>query len=169
MKKIWLVLIVLVVLIVFVIGIYLSLCNKPLYLKMELPFEKDDEKLLGVIYIGGLEEDYDYTVVDKYFNTREFETVDLEGEEKYLIIPKECEVEVYALSMDEVDESSFEMNEKHIKTIDKPFYITCNISDIISNSLLRVKKDGKTYSYSPYISLKDGSIVVEEFVYYIEK
>lgn len=140
------------------------LFNKPTYLKIDIPFEKDDGKLLGIMYIGGSEEDYDFILVDKYFNTRNFETVELEGTEKYLIIPRDCEVEVYSLSMDEVDETDFVMREKHIKTMNKPFYITCNVSDIISNSLLRVNEDGKQYSYSPYISLKDGSVVVEEFV-----
>ena len=164
MKKGWVFLIVIVILIAVGVGAYVLLFNKPSYLKADLPFEKDDGKLLGVMYIGGLEGDYDYTIVDKYFNTRDFETVELEGEEKYLIIPKDCEVEAYALSMDEVDEENFEMNEKYIKTMDKPFYITCNVSDIIANSLLRVKKDGTQYSYSPYISLKDGNVFVEDFV-----
>lgn len=168
MKKSLVFLICLAILIVAGIAIYFMFFNKPTYLKNDLPFEKDDGKLLGVIYIGGLEEAYDYTLVDKYFNTREFETVELEGEEKYLIIPRDCEIEVYALSMDEIDEENFEMTERYIKTMDKPFYITCNVSDIISNSLVRIKKDGKQYSYSPYVSLKDGTIYVEDFVKEIE-
>ena len=168
MKKFGIVLIVLVILIVVSLGIYLIFFNKPGYLKTDLPFEKDDGKLIGIMYIGGLEEDYDYTVVDKYFNTKDFETVNLEGTEKYLIIPRDCKVEVYSLSMDEVDEMNFEMKEKYMKTMNKPFYITCNVSDIIANSLLRVNKDGTQYSYSPYISLKDGSLVVEDFVLEIE-
>lgn len=164
MKKFCIVLIVFVILVGVSIGIYLIFFNKPEYLKKDLPFKKEDGKHLGIIYIGGLEEDYDYTTVDKYFNTRDFETVALEGEEKYLIIPRNCEVEVYSISMDEVDEVDFIMSEKYIKTMNKPFYITCNVSDIIANSLLRVRKEGKQYSYSPYISLKDGSLVVENFV-----
>ena len=157
-----------VILITVSIGVCFIFFNKPAYLKTELPFKKTDEKHLGIMYIGGLEEDYDYTVVDKYFNTRDFETVELAGEEKYLIIPRDRKVEVYSLSMDEVDEMDFVMKEKYIKTMDKPFYITCNVSDIIANSLLRVNKDGNQYSYSPYISLKDGSLVVEDFVLEIE-
>jgi len=168
MKKSWIVLIFIVVLITVGVGVYFIFFNKPSYLKMDLPFEKDDGKFLGIIYIGGLEEDYDYTIVDKYFNTREFETVELEGQEKYLIIPRDCKVEVYSLSMDEIDEMDFVMKEKHIKTMDKPFYITCNVSDIIANSMIRVVKDGKQYSYSPYISLKDGSVFVESFVLEVE-
>lgn len=168
MKKIVIILIAFVILITVGIGIYFILFNKPTYLKTDLPFKKDDGNLLGIIYVGGLEEDYDYTIVDKYFNTRDFETVDLEGEEKYLIIPRECEVEVFSLSMDEIDEMDFVMKEKYIKTMDKPFYITCNVSDIIANSLLRVNNDGEQYSYSPYISLKDGTVFIEDFVLEIE-
>ena len=44
--------------------------NKPSYLKSNLPFEKNDGKLLGIVQIGGLEEDYNYSVVDKYFKTK---------------------------------------------------------------------------------------------------
>ena len=168
MKKSWIVTICIIVLIIISIGAYFIFFNAPEYLKTELPFAKDDGKLLGIMYIGGLEEDYDYTIVDEYFNTREFETIELEGKEKYLIIPRDCEVEVYSLSMDEVDEMDFVMNEKYIKTLDNPFYITCNVSDIMANSLLRITKDGKQYSYSPYISLKDGSLVTEDFVLNIE-
>ena len=168
MKKIVIVLVGIAVLIVLSIGVYFIFFNKPGYLKEQLPVKNDDEKLWGIIYVGGLEQDYDYTIVDKYFNTRDFETVNLEGEEKYLIIPRGCEVEIYSLSMDEVDEENFEMNEKYIKTLDKPFYITCNVSDIIANCLIRVNKDGNQFSYSPYISLKDGSIAIENFVLEIE-
>lgn len=168
MKKFCIALIGLVILVAVSLGIYLIFFNKPGYLKIELPFQKDDGNLLGIMYIGGLEEDYDYTIVDKYFKTRDFETIELGGKEKYLIIPRECEMEVYSLSMDEVDEEDFVMKEKYIKTMNKPFYITCNVSDIIANSLLRVNKDGKQYSYSPYISLKDGSVFVEDFVLEIE-
>lgn len=168
MKKLVIGLIILAVLIAVSIGVYFIFFNNPTYLKTDLPFKKDDGKLLGIIYIGGLEEDYDYTIIDKYFNTRDFDTVELEGTEKYLIIPRDCEVDVYSLSMDEVDEFELLMKEKYIKTMDKPFYITCNISDIMANSLLRLNIDGKQYSYSPYISLKDGSLMIENFVLEIE-
>lgn len=169
MKKKFLVLVVILVLILSFVVLYRFVFGKPNYLKLDLPFDKDDGKLLGIIQIGGLEADYDYSIVDKYFNTRDFETISLEGEEKYLIIPWDSEVEVYSLSMGKIDEENFSMDKKYIKTMTKPFYITCNVSDIIANSLLRVVKDGKQYSYSPYISLKDGDLVVEDFVLHIQQ
>ena len=52
MKKFGIVLVVLAILITVGIGIYFIFFNKPTYLKTELPFEKDDGKLLGVMYIG---------------------------------------------------------------------------------------------------------------------
>ena len=161
------IMIFIIILLLGVVLIGLGYFNKPSYLKSNLPFKKNDGKLLGIVQIGGLEEDYDYSVVDKYFNTKEFETISLEGTEKYLIIPRDCEVKVYSLAMGEVDDDIL-MNETYIKTMTEPFYITCNVSDIIANSLIRVMKDGKQYSYSPYISLKDGSLVVEDFVLNIE-
>lgn len=169
MKNKLVVLAVILVLALAFVALYILVLNKPSYLKTDLPFEKDDGKLLGIIQIGGLEEVYDYSIVNKYFNTRDFETISLEGEEKYLIIPRDCEVEVYSLSMGEIDEESISMDETYIKTMTEPFYITCNVSDIIANSLLRVVKDGKQYSYSPYISLRDGSLVVEDFVLHINE
>ena len=46
----------------------------------------------------------------------------------------------------------------------EPFYVTCNISDIYSNVLIEVIYKDTVYDYSPYISLKDGSLFVEDFV-----
>lgn len=162
-KKIIILSIIVVLVLVTVLG-YIFVLNKPSYLKTDLPFEANDGKLMGIIQIGGSEDDYDYNIVDKYFKSREFETIEFGGTEKYLIIPRDNEVEVYSLNMDEEGM----MSESHIKTMSEPFYITCNVSDIISNSLLRVMKDGKQYSYSPYISLKDGSLVVEDFVLHVQ-
>ena len=168
MKKFLIILIVLIFIGLIGVGVYFSFFNKTEEITIKLPFEKDDGKLLGIMYIGGLEEDYDYTIAEKYFNTREFETIELGGTEKHLIIPRECEVEVYSLSMGEIDDENFSFDEQYVKTMNEPFYITCNVSDIMPNSLLRVKKDGKQYSYSPYISLKDGELMLEDFVLQIK-
>ena len=157
--------IILSVIIILIIALGLIyILSKPSYIKTDLPFKAKDNKLLGIIQIGGSEEDYDYSTVDKYFKTREFETIEFGGTEKYLIVPRHNEVKVYSLSMDE----DGKINESYVKSMTEPFYITCNMSDIISNSLLRIIKEEKQYSYSPYISLKDGSLVVEDFVLHIQ-
>jgi len=157
----------LVILMIFIVLIIVVICmwlfRGPSYYKTELPFEANDGKIMGIIQIGESKLDYDYSVIDKYFKTREFETIEFGGTEKYLIIPREDTIAVYYLELK--DDGGVE--EKYVKNMFEPFYITCNVSDIISNSLLRVVEGSKQYSYSPYISLKDGSLVVEDFVLHI--
>lgn len=165
MKKKLIILVIIVVLSTMFVAVYRLIFSKPSYLKIELPFKDNRDMLLGIIQIGGSELDYDYSIVDKYFNFRDFETIKFEGTEKYLIVPKDNPIEVYSLIMDE----DGGMRETYIKSMSEPFYIICNISDIISNSLLRINVNGKQYSYSPYISLKDGSLIVEDFVLHIKE
>lgn len=159
-------LIILTIILLILTGIVLNLFvfTKPSYQKINLPFGNNDGKYIGIIQIGSMSFDYDYSVVDKYFKTREFETIEFGGTEKYLIIPRNKKVEVYSLEMD-LDGA---MKETYIKSMTEPFYITCNVSDIIANSLFRVMIGGKQHSYSPYISLKDGTLVVEDFVLHIK-
>ena len=131
-----------------------------------IPFKVENGKYIGIVYIGGSEENYDYSVVNKYYKNDEFDIIDVGGEEKYLIIPLGNPVSVFSLDLTE----DGGVEEKLIrKTMIAPFYIKCNVSDIFSNSLLRVTVHGKQYSYSPYISLKDGSVVVENFVQHVQE
>ena len=162
MKNKAIILVSILILVAIIICMFI-LGNKSYY-NVEPLFGSDEEKLMGIIQIGGSELDYDYSVVDRYFQTCDFETIEFGGTEKYLIIPREDEIDVYYLELTE----DGGMKEEFKKTMDAPFYITCNVSDIISNSLLRIKKGPKQYSYSPYISLKDGSLVVEDFVLHIK-
>ena len=43
-----------------------------------------------------------------------------------------------------------------------PFVVQCNISDIFSDLTVELSYGGETVSFSPYISLKDGSVEVGE-------
>lgn len=162
MKKIKVFICLLVVITVIIVGVLFL--NKPNYYKTKLPFAHNDGKLMGIIQIGGSDEDYDYSIVEKYFTTNDFETIEFGGTEKYLIVPRSYDIQVYSLELTE----DGGLKETFIKSMSEPFYITCNMSDIIANSLLRIKNDSKQYSYSPYISLKDGSLVVEDFVLHIK-
>ena len=44
----------------------------------------------------------------------------------------------------------------------EPFLIQCNISDIFSDVTVELSYGGEAVSFSPYISLKDGSVQVGE-------
>lgn len=124
----------------------------------------NEKELLGLIYIGGSEDTYDYTVVDKYYTSAEqesFTTADLGGEELYLVIPR-YNVETY-LNKLEMTQTGGTNKEMYMMSM-PPFFIKCNVSDIFANAEITFNYKGKTYTYSPYISLKDGSVVVEDFV-----
>nr|WP_326184111.1 hypothetical protein [uncultured Oscillibacter sp.] len=43
-----------------------------------------------------------------------------------------------------------------------PFILQCNVSDIVSDAEIRLTYQGETVSFSPYISLADGSVQVGE-------
>lgn len=124
----------------------------------------DDEDMLAIFFLGGLEGSYDYSIVNKYFaenELKQFHTLELEGEECYLVVPRDdISVTVSSLSMTEDGGTKA----RKVTEYNEPFYIKCNVSDIFSNVELSFKYMDKLYSYSPYISLKDGSIVVEDFV-----
>ena len=124
----------------------------------------DNEDMLAIFFIGGLEDSYDYSVVHKYFSEKElknFHTLELEGEECYLIIPRNnISVTVSSLSMTEDGGTKT----RKVTEFNEPFFIKCNMSDIFPNVELSFKYNGKLYTYSPYISLRDGSVVVEDFV-----
>lgn len=129
----------------------------------------DDSKLLGLIYIGGSEDSYDYTIVDKYYTKAEqegFITAELGGEELYLVIPRyNSETYLNKLEMTENGETKKELYMMSMP----PFFVKCNVSDIFANAEITFNYKGKEYIYIPYISLKDGSVVVEDFVYLIEE
>lgn len=133
-------------------------------------FNFNENEVLAVFYIGGMDESYDYSLAKKYFSEEElasFEEIKIGGTEKYLIIPRyKGNVEIYSLSL---DENTTNTNSKLIKNASQPFYITCNESDIFPNSRIRVCTRTGEYVYSPYISLKDGSVVVNENVLLVNK
>ena len=118
-----------------------------------------DNFLISIAYIGGLEEDYNYNVANKYVKNN-IENISLGGEEKYLIIPNNTKIGIYKVDLD-IDANE---TETFIKYMNEPFYLTCNVSDIFPNSRLKIEKNGKVYEYSPHISLKDGSVSVDYFV-----
>ena len=45
-----------ILILIGIVLICLTVFNKPSYLKSNLPFEKNDDKLLGIVQMGGLEE-----------------------------------------------------------------------------------------------------------------
>ena len=43
-----------------------------------------------------------------------------------------------------------------------PFVIQCNVSDIFADVTMRLEYNGETAEFSPFISLKDGALIICE-------
>ena len=57
------------------------------------------------------------------------------------------------------------MSSKLLYTPDKgeAFILQCNVSDIFPDVTVELTYNGETVEFSPYISLKDGSVQVGEY------
>lgn len=163
MKRNLLVFCVLAIVTVFIVTVCFISNSETKYAK-RIDFESN--QVLAVFYIGGMSNDYDYSVIEKYFTEDEinnFKEIKLDGEEKYLIVPRyKGNVEIYSLSLDENDSENIISTLKD--TVSTPFYITCNVSDIFPNSRIKISTRTGEFVYTPYISLKDGSVVTTENV-----
>lgn len=151
-------LIVLGIIIVVLMAIFYVLNNKFGITKYaeKLKIDKDTDKLIAVAIINSESE-----VKEKYFN-EDFMLYEANGEELYFIVPiqKNVTLNIYSAVMEEADI----VKDKLIASTNKPFILKCNVSDIIPNIIIEIKQNNKVYEYSPYISLKDGSLYVNEYV-----
>lgn len=143
----------------FLLTIYFSFENTTNY-SSKLPF--NNAKFLIAIFD-------DETIVKKYYSSKELnkvQNINIDGINKFLIIPryKNIEIEIYKQELKE----DGKMKETLVKKVNEPFYLECNISDLYSNAVIKIKYKNKTYNYSPYYSLKDGSLMLEDFVMYLK-
>ncbi len=167
-KKVTVIITIILSVVLLATALVLYHINKESEYAYAIGFENGTQ-LLGLIYLGGTEGSYDYSVVDKYYTKEEqeqFVFAEFSGEELYLIIPR-YETETYLNEL-EMGENGEVREIKGMMSI-PPFFVKCNASDIFSNAEISFNYKGKEYVYSPYISLKDGSVVTEDFVYLIEE
>lgn len=156
MKKI---LLMVIILFLGLLTIYFAFENTTNY-SSKLPFKSD--KFLIAIFD-------DETIVKKYYSSKELnkvQDINIDGINKFLIIPryKDIEIEIYKQELKE----DGKMKETLAKKVNEPFYLECNVSDLYSNVVIKIKYKNKTYNYSPYYSLKDGSLMLEDFVMYLK-
>ena len=105
------------------------------------------------------------------FNKEEYsekiERLRCEGDEYYLIIPKYTDsvITVYHSNEDsQYDESS------PIGVFHKPVVISCNVSDIIPNTVVKIEYTDESgikncVTVSPFLSLMDGSLCDTEHIF----
>ena len=88
--------------------------------------------------------------------------VDATGEEVFAIIPTDENASVTVQRLEMNDNGELVPKETLYEGGGTPFLLRCNVSDIFPNTLVTVTgTDGNTLSVSPFISLRDGSAVME--------
>ncbi len=126
----------------------------------KLPFVKN--QLYAVAYLGYTEnsEVPDYSAYSvRYLEGQTVPVHRVSGGEWYLVIPR-CENMELKLYKNNIEEQTpLLMFESKVA---QPFIVCCNISDIFPDALIELRSEDGTAEFSPYISLKDGSVVVGE-------
>ena len=82
------------------------------------------------------------------------------GSEAYAIIPR-FEGESVTLYAVEMDENANAVKSEAGTQYDSAVLVLCNESDIMSNVAVQLAQGEDRVSFSPYVSLKDGSIVTD--------
>ena len=155
-KSIWVVLAILC--------IVLTACTQaaPSEEEPALPYENitfQEGQLYAAAYLGWEEME----------GLSDYQTAYLKGEsvpvhyispgEFYLIVPRypDMAVKLYRNDINSTEPTILFEAEDSV-----PFVVQCNISDIFSDLTVELSYGGETVSFSPYISLKDGSVEVGE-------
>ena len=123
-----------------------------------LPYE--DGQLYAAAYLGYLEpKDLDF-FRQTYFGGRELPVHHISDGDFYLIIPRDPNATVRLLRNDMLTQTSSVFYEQPDGS---PFVIGCNVSDIFPDVTVEITaSDGEKVSFSPFISLEDGSVEVGE-------
>ena len=122
-----------------------------------IPFTGD--QLYAAAYLGFEEmEDLSY-YTQRYLDSGDLPIHYFSPGEYYLIIPRYPDMSLALYKNDiQTDQPALVYEDP----VCEPFLIQCNISDIFSDVTVELTYQGETVSFSPYISLKDGSVQVGE-------
>jgi len=120
-----------------------------------IPFIQD--QLYAVAYLGYEEIGELSFYIQKYLDSKNIPIHYLSQGEYYLVIPRYSNMSLSLYKNDiETMNSSLIFEEKECR----PFIIQCNVSDIFSDATISFTYNNETIEFSPYISLKDGTVMV---------
>ena len=118
-----------------------------------IPFEEG--QLYAVAYLGyqemGALEEY----AQRYLDGGRLPVHYLSPGDFYLVIPRYAGMEL-ALYRNDVETGAAELIYEDPDC--GPFVLQCNVSDIFADATIRLDYQGETAEFSPFISLKDGSV-----------
>jgi hypothetical protein len=129
-----------------------------------IPFS--DDQLYAVAYLGYLQPtDLDY-YAERYLNSSQLPVHYLSSGDYYLVIPR---YEGMALSL---YQNSIDTSIPTLRFSDpdcEPFLIQCNVSDIFADATIHLAYGDREVEFSPFLSLKDGSVQIGDFGLLLEK
>lgn len=129
--------------------------NAPASKRDSIPFT--DGQLYAAAYLGWQQPDGLAFYVEHYLDHDRLPTHYLSPGDYYLVIPR------YAGMTMELYRNDFETGEAVLvfETPDcQPFLLQCNVSDIFADAVVRLSYEGRSAEFSPFISLKDGSVEI---------
>ena len=116
-----------------------------------------DGQLYAAAYLGyQAPTDLDF-FQQTYFGGRELPVHHISDGDFYLIIPRDPNATVRLYKNDMLTQTSSIFYEQPDGS---PFVIGCNVSDIFPDVTVEITSGGETVDFSPFISLKDGSVEV---------
>lgn len=120
-----------------------------------IPFLKD--QLYAVAYLGYNEIGELSFYIQEYLDSENIPIHYISKGEYYLVIPRYSNMSLSLYKNDiQTMDSTLIFEEKECR----PFIIQCNVSDIFPDATIRFTYNDETVEFSPYISLKDGTVVV---------
>jgi hypothetical protein len=116
-------------------------------------------QLYAAAYLGYQQlDDLDY-YVERYLDSDQLPIHYVSGGDYYLVIPR---YQGMALSLYENNMETMQSFLIYQDPDCQPFLLQCNVSDIFPDVTVRLTYQGESVEFSPFLSLKDGSVDIGE-------
>ena len=122
-----------------------------------IPFAEN--QFYAVAHLGYQEIENLEFYAEQYLDSNELPVHYFSDGDYYLVIPRYSEMNLSLYRNDIVTSSSALVYEEPDC---RPFILQCNVSDIFPDAAIQLTYAGETVEFSPFISLKDGSVDVGE-------
>lgn len=123
-----------------------------------IPFSEG--QYYAAAYLGYQEAEGLAFYAERYLDSDQLPTHYLSAGDYYLVIPR------YDGMQMQLYRNDLETSQKILLYEDPdcgPFLLQCNVSDIFSDATVRLTYEGETVEFSPFLSLKDGSVEIGEY------
>ena len=118
-----------------------------------------EDQFYAVAHLGYQEIENLEFYAEQYLDSNELPVHYFSDGDYYLVIPRYSEMNLSLYRNDIVTSSSALVYEEPDC---RPFILQCNVSDIFPDAAIQLTYAGETVEFSPFISLKDGSVDVGE-------